>query len=102
MDENKMTASVKVNETKDIDLDPELVVDSIDAINEMVECNAKIYAAVGSLIKKYTNSGMSLEDATAVAIELQRRAGKKASEMVHFDRGEKSREGNEKNGKSTE
>lgn len=72
---------IKTQEGKSIDLDPNLLVDSIDHVNIMVNAHGMIIRSVRALIKMYVDSGMKPDEAAAVAMEFQRRAGKKANEL---------------------
>lgn len=85
---------IDIGNGETIEISPELLLDSLDPVNTMVSCHVKLLETVRDLIKKYISAGMSMDDAAAVALEFQKRAGKKANEMVHFLDEAKSDEGN--------
>lgn len=69
------------NETK-IEVDPAILLDSIDEVNALVDSHVKILTTVKDLIQKYVKAGMKHDEAASVALTLHKRAADKARDIV--------------------
>lgn len=72
-------------EKKTINVDPNILLDSMDELDILINCNVKILETVKSLIKKYTSTGMDQNTSASVAVTLQKHAAEKAKSMVSYD-----------------
>lgn len=69
----------------DVEVDPTLLIESVDDAAMLLEAHIKILTATKAIIKRGISYGLKPDDAAAVAMELSRRAGKKAGESVHME-----------------
>lgn len=72
--------NTKTKET--IDVDPTLLMDSIDEVNKLVNSHVVILETIRDLIKKYMESGMKPDEAAGLAMTLHKRAAEKARDLV--------------------
>lgn len=72
----------KNNDTREINIDPAVLLDCLDEVNALVNAHVQILFAVKTLLTKFLKSGMSHEDAAAAALTLHKRAADKASSLV--------------------
>lgn len=72
-------------ENGEIAIDPAVMIECIDDVNAMVEGHVRILNAVKSVMNHFIENGVDTKDAALIAVELQRRAGKKANNLVHMD-----------------
>lgn len=96
--EHDMNLPVDIDKDITIKLKPELIFDSIHAVDTMVEYNVKLIETVRDLCKFYIANGVPEKDAVSVVLEFHKRAGEKASKLVRHDDMQhkpKSSEGNE-------
>lgn len=99
--ENAMGEEVNVGS---VDVDPAVLLDSIDEVNMMVDAHVNLLKAMKSLVWKFKKSGLSPEQATAVAFELHKRASNKANDLVpngepedEVEKKEEKKDGDEEN-----
>lgn len=84
MSDEVKNEAITIQDGTTINVDPKLVVESIDDVNAMFEGHVQLLNAVKSVINRFVADGMSPEDASAVAIEFHRRAAEKANQTVHI------------------
>lgn len=72
------------NGTK-IEIDPSLLISCVDDVTTLVKAHTDILLATKSIIKRGIATGLKPDEAASIAMELSRRAGKKAGESVHME-----------------
>lgn len=80
---NKETIETRTGKT--IKIDPGLLVDSVDTVNDMVNANVMLLNSVSKLIKLYIAGGVNPDEAGEIALEFHRRAADKARSMVKYE-----------------
>lgn len=83
MSEKKEIETITTASGAKIDLDPAIMIECLDDVDDMVNGHLSIISAVEAIIKRFIAAGLSEDEAAMVAMELQRRAGKKANNMSH-------------------
>lgn len=90
---NGMTEEISTSDGEKIKIDPNFIMEAVDDVSTLVDANVAILKSVRSIIKKGIASGLTAAQASAVALEFQRRAAKKGSSLVHYDENEGNKEG---------
>lgn len=85
MNTEKETFVTKTGKT--IEIDPALLIDTIDIVNEMVNAHVALLKTVKDIIAMYTKNGFDLDTCGEIALELQRRAADKANTLVTMEDG---------------
>lgn len=76
------------NEKEPLNIDPNILLNSIDSIDILVQANVKILETVRSIIKNCIDSGMDQDTAASVAIAIQQYAAEKSKNLVSYEEGE--------------
>lgn len=77
-------SNAKTSKTKmdTVDIDPDVLLDCMVEVDDMVNAHVTILKAVKRLIWKFKKAGQSPEQAAAIAFTLHKRASEKANKMV--------------------
>lgn len=87
-----MNEEKKMENTERMEIPAELLLNSVDEVNNMVSGHVLILEAVKSLLHKYVQAGIPHNDAAKMAIELNSRAAQKANKLVKHSDEEMSEE----------
>ncbi len=82
----------KTKNGKTIEIDPALLIDTIDIVNNMVNAHAALLRSVKDIISMYAKNGFDPDTTAEIAIEFHRRAADKAKTLVTMENDKNEKE----------
>lgn len=70
---------------KEVTIDPNILIDSMEEIEALVDANVTILETVKKLIKRCIDSGLDKATAAGVAMAIHKDAAKKARKLVNYE-----------------
>lgn len=70
---------------KETAIDPNVLLDSMDEIETLIDANVTILETVKKLIKRCINSGLDKATAAGIAMAIHKDAAQKARKLVNYE-----------------